>query len=64
MTNEQAAARQAAHIATAAEVFHALDELVLALDNTNWSSWQTTAGFSAQLEVARHVVARAKEQQQ
>jgi len=64
MTNEQAAERQAAHVAMTADVFHALDDLVLALDATFWSSWQTTASFDQQLERARLVLARAKEQQQ
>ncbi|MCT9125377.1 hypothetical protein [Cupriavidus gilardii] len=64
MTNEQAAERQAAHVAMTADVFHALYELVLALDATFWSTWQTTATFDQQLERARQVLARAKEQQQ
>ena len=30
-----------------------LADLVLALDNTTWSSWQTTASFDAELCAAR-----------
>ena len=34
----------------------ALEELVRALDRTSWSSWQTTASFSKELDHARAVV--------
>lgn len=34
-----------------------LRNLVDALNKTNWSSWQTTAGFSAQLEAAERELA-------
>ncbi|QKS60863.1 hypothetical protein [Cupriavidus gilardii] len=64
MTTDEAVKRQAAHVAMTADVFHALDELVLALDATFWSTWQTTATFDQQLERARQVLAHAKEQQQ
>ena len=37
-----------------------LDDLVKALDNTNWSSWQTTANFEKQLEAAREYVEKLK----
>jgi len=63
MTAEKAAERQAAHVTMAAEVFHALENLVCGLDKTNWSSWQTTASFWKQFEAAQEVLARAKEQQ-
>ena len=62
MTTDQAVSRQVAHVSMTAEVFHALDELVRGLDKTSWSSWQTTADFSAQLDAARIVLSRAKEQ--
>lgn len=39
----------------------ALRNLVDALDRTNWSSWQTTASFSAELERARAILAAAQE---
>ena len=39
-------------------------ELVDALDGSYWSSWQTTAGFSAQWEALRAAIrAEPKEQQ-
>lgn len=60
MTTDQAVSRQVAHVAMAADVFHALDDLVRGLEKTSWSSWQTTAHFGAQLEAARQVLARAK----
>ena len=63
LTTQQAAERQAAHVTTAAEVFKALDDLVRALDETSWSSWQTTAKFDKQLRYAEQVLIRAKEQQ-
>mgnify|MGYP003598799718 CR=1 FL=1 len=34
-----------------------LDDLVKALDSTNWSSWQTTATFAKQLDAARELTA-------
>ena len=37
-----------------------LDDLVKALDSTNWSSWQTTANFEKQLEAAREYVEKLK----
>lgn len=36
------------------EAILALEELVTALDNTNWSSWQTTTKFYPALERARN----------
>ncbi len=62
MTAVQCAERQAAHVSMAADVFHALEDLVRGLDQTNWSTWQTTANFSAELDRARATLARAKEQ--
>ena len=38
-----------------------LDDLVKALDSTNWSSWQTTAAFEKQLDAAREYVDKLKE---
>lgn len=35
-----------------------LADLVNALDNTYWSSWQSTAKFSDELEVARSYLSR------
>ena len=37
-----------------------LDDLVKALDSTNWSSWQTTAAFDKQLEEARTYLEKLK----
>ena len=37
-----------------------LDDLVKALDNTNWSSWQTTAAFEKQLDAAREYLEKLK----
>ena len=37
-----------------------LDDLVKALDSTNWSSWQTTASFENQLDEAREYVEKLK----
>ena len=37
-----------------------LDDLVKALDSTNWSSWQTTASFEHQLDAAREYVEKLK----
>lgn len=62
MTTDQAVSRQVAHVSMSADVFHALDELVRGLDKTSWSSWQSTANFSSQLDTARAVLQRAKEQ--
>lgn len=62
MTTDQAVSRQAAHVTMAADVFHALEELVRGLDKTNWSSWQTTAHFDKQLETAHAVLAKARNQ--
>lgn len=63
MTTDQAVARQAAHVTMAADVFHALDDLVRALEGTCWSTWQTTAHFDMQLRAAQTVLDRAKGQQ-
>ncbi len=38
------------------ELLYALEDLTLALEKTNWSSWQTTANFSEQTERARDIV--------
>ena len=38
-----------------------LDDLVKALESTNWSSWQTTATFQKQLDAAREYVDKLKE---
>lgn len=62
MTTDQAVERQAAHVSMTADVFRALQTLVAALDKTHWSSWQTTACFSAELDAARKVVERANAQ--
>lgn len=37
-----------------------LDDLVNALDSTNWSSWQTTSSFDKQLEEARTYLEKLK----
>lgn len=60
MTADQAVTRQVAHVTMAADVFHALENLVRGLDRTYWSSWQTTVHFAMELETAREVLARAK----
>lgn len=62
MTTDQAVMRQAAHVTMAADVFHALEELVRGLDKTTWSSWQATAHFDKQLNTAREVLAKARNQ--
>jgi len=38
----------------------AAQELVEALDNTHWSSWQTTARFSIQQDALRDALAAAR----
>lgn len=38
---------------TSAQIYCALEDLVKALDDTHWSSWQTTAKFDQPLERAK-----------
>ena len=47
---------------TGSEAIAHLNALVKALDRTNWSSWQTTAGFDMELKQAREWIEQMKEQ--
>jgi hypothetical protein len=48
---------------TFAALVAAARELVTALDETNWSSWQTTAGFDGKHESLRAALANFPESQ-
>ena len=45
----------------ATTALHLLKELVAALDETHWSSWQSTARFDNQLNHARNFLAEQEE---
>jgi hypothetical protein len=45
------------------QLLEALGDLVAGLEKTNWSSWQTTAHFSAALEFAQSLIAKAQGEQ-
>ena len=47
--------------ARVAELESVLGELVTALDQTHWSSWQTTARFSSEHENARAALGESRE---
>lgn len=47
-------------ISFARNLVESLANLVEALDNTYWSSWQSTAKFSDELEVAREYLSKIK----
>jgi hypothetical protein len=44
----------------APELLVALQDLVSGLDATSWSSWQTTAKFSGEIEAARAAITKAR----
>jgi len=41
---------------TKADAYESLKELVKALDNTFWSSWQSTYTFQKELDSARQLI--------